>query len=232
MRAQPCASAASSQTSKHSRETQEPSDQGRLPGVRPKGRGTFKGRQLNAWSVTRPVQAMQISIRFVENGDADALHEAARESTREVFRWLPWCRPEYSLDDARTWIAKQIEARVCGSAFEFAIISPTGRFLGGCGLNHINETDRRANLGYWVRTSASGQGVATTAVRALSKWAFRHTQLERLEIVAATGNLRSQRVAEKLRAVREGVARSRLRLHHQFHDAVVYSIVRSSWPDA
>ena len=68
--------------------------------------------------------------------------------------------------------------------------------------------------------------MATAAVRALSEWAFTHTWLERLEIVAATGNLRSRRVAEKAGAVREEVARSRLRLHERFHDAVVYSIVR------
>jgi len=175
---------------------------------------------------------VQIIIRFFEEGDANALQQAARESTREVYPWLPWCHPGHSLDDARSWISKQVEARVCGTAFEFVIISLSGDFLGGCGLNHINETDRRANLGYWVRTSAAGQGVATAAVRALSTWAFTNTQLERLEIVAAAGNLRSQRVAEKAGAAREGVARSRLRLHEKFHDAVVYSIVRSSRPNA
>jgi RimJ/RimL family protein N-acetyltransferase len=175
---------------------------------------------------------VQIFIRFFEESDASALQQAARESTREVYPWLPWCHPGHSLDDARSWISTQVEARVCGAAFAFVIISQSGEFLGGCGLNHINETDRRANLGYWVRTSAAGQGVATAGVRALSTWAFTNTQVERLEIVAAAGNIRSQRVAEKARAAREGVARSRLRLHEKFHDAVVYSIIRPSTPDA
>jgi len=175
---------------------------------------------------------VQVAIRFYEADDANALQQAARESTREVYPWLPWCHPRHSLDDARSWIGKQAEARTCGTAFEFVIVSQSNDFLGACGLNHIDETDRRANLGYWVRTSAAGKGVATAAVRALATWAFDNTQLERLEIVAAAGNLRSQRVAEKAGAAREGVARSRLLLHEKFHDAVVYSIVRSSKPAA
>jgi ribosomal-protein-serine acetyltransferase len=175
---------------------------------------------------------VKVAIRFFEEDDANALQQAARESTREVYPWLPWCHPRHSLDDARSWIREQVEARARATAFQFVILSRSGDFLGGCGLNHIDETDRRANLGYWVRTSAAGKGVAPAAVRALSSWAFTNTGLERLEIVAAAGNLRSQRAAEKAGATREGVARSRLLLHEKFHDAVVYSIVRSSRRDA
>ena len=47
------------------------------------------------------------------------------------------------------------------------------------------------------------------------------------EITPDVGNLRSQRVAEAVGAHREGVLRSRLLVHGEFHDAVMYSIVRS-----
>ena len=85
---------------------------------------------------------------------------------------------------------------------------------------------RFANLGYWVRSSAAGRGVAPAAVRLLADWAFRETDLLRLEIVAAVGNRRSQRVAEKAGAIREGVLRDRLLLHGQPHDVVIYAILR------
>ena len=38
------------------------------------------------------------------------------------------------------------------------------RFLGGCGINHISRVHRFGNLGYWVRTSATGRGIAVSAV--------------------------------------------------------------------
>src|SRR5712691_5832046 len=90
-----------------------------------------------------------------------------------------------------------------------------------------DQSDHRfGNLGYWVRTSATGRGVARAAVRQLADFAFRNTELVRLEIVCAVGNQRSQRVAERAGAVREGVLRDRLLLHGQAVDAIMYSLTR------
>ena len=175
---------------------------------------------------------VKIAIRPFEEADAVPLQDAAQESSSDIYPWLLWCHPNHSIKDARSWIRATHQARDRGTAFEFAIASESGDFLGGCGLNHIRETDRNANLGYWVRSSITGQGVAPAAVQLLATWAFANTELERLEIVAAAGNLRSQRVAEKVGALRESVARSRLLLHEKFHDAVIYSIIRSSSPAA
>lgn len=171
---------------------------------------------------------MDVSIRRYEPDDATRLFEAARESTADVFPWLPWCHPEYRIEESQEWIESQVEAYRKGTEFNFAVVSEDSRFLGGCGLNRLDPAHRTANLGYWVRTSASGGGVAPRAVRALAEWAFSNTDLERLEILTAVGNRRSQRVAEKAGAHREGIARSRLLLHGRFHDAVLYSIIRSS----
>ena len=44
-----------------------------------------------------------------------------------------------------------------------------GSLLGGCGLNGVNRINRFANLGYWVRSTETGRGIATAATRALSE---------------------------------------------------------------
>jgi len=67
-------------------------------------------------------------------------------------------------------------------------------------------------------------------VHQLAEFAFRETNLVRLEIVIAVGNVRSERVAEKVGAHREGVLRSRLILYSKVYDAVMYSLVRGDWP--
>lgn len=139
---------------------------------------------------------------------------------------MPWCHPEYSIAESRNWLELQTGAFEQRTAFEFAILGEDGANLGGCGLNHIDAVNQRANLGYWVRTSAAGRGVATSAVRALRDWAFETTDLVHLEIVIAVKNLASQRVAEKAGATREGILHSRLILHATVHDAVMYSLTR------
>jgi RimJ/RimL family protein N-acetyltransferase len=167
-----------------------------------------------------------ISIRPYRLDDAAALHEAAIESVWEVRPFMPWCHPNLTLDEGRRWIEAQVSAFQARKAFEFVISAPNGRFLGGCGLNQIDGENHRANLGYWVRTSAAGCGVATTAVRQLVQWAFNNTDLVRLEVVVSTQNAASLRVAEKAGALNEGVLKKRLLLHGIWHDAVMFSFVR------
>jgi len=159
--------------------------------------------------------------------DAPAVMEAALESVAEIEPWMPWCHAGYNLELAREWIALSTRNRADGTSYEFMICDDEDRCLGACGINDFHREYPIANIGYWVRSSASGRGVAPAAVRLAVRWAFANTPLQRLEIVAATGNVRSQRVAEKAGAIREGVLRARLQLHGRLHDAVMYSIVRS-----
>ena len=166
------------------------------------------------------------SIRFYQKGDVEAIHAAALESVADVYPWMAWCHARYTLDEARQWVMLQIELARQRKAFEFVIVGDADRLLGGCGINQINSMSQFANLGYWVRTSAAGRGVAPAAVRAVAAYAFRETDLNRLEIVVAVGNTRSQRVAEKVGALREGVLRSRILLPSGPSDAVMYSLVR------
>jgi RimJ/RimL family protein N-acetyltransferase len=168
-----------------------------------------------------------IQLREPTPDDAAHLAAAVQESLPDLEPWLPWATSTYGPADAARWIGDTQRHRSEGGAHEFFIVDAAGQVLGTCGLNRIDAANRFANLGYWVRSSATGQGVAARAVGQLARWAFSHTELHRLEIIAAVGNQRSQRVAEKAGATREGVLRGRLCLHGTPHDAVVYSIMRS-----
>lgn len=170
----------------------------------------------------------KVRIRPLVAADAVAFHSAALESTAELFPWMPWCHAAYSLEEAVAWTGSREALFAAGNEYSFAILDEGGRFLGACDLNQINRTYRLANVGYWVRTAVTGRGVAPAAIRELAAFAFARTDLERLEILCAVGNVRSQRAAEKAGAVREGVLRGRLRLHDRQHDAVAYAIVRAN----
>lgn len=178
-------------------------------------------------TATSPERAPpQVLLRPYREDDVGAIYDAVRESMASIGRWQTWCHAGYSLADARAWVLWQVDAFAAGTDHEFVVTDAEGALLGACGLNAIDRAHRRANLGYWVRAAAQGRGVATAAVRRLAAWAFAHTDLVRLEIVAAVGNVASRRVAEKAGAAREGVARSRLLVHGVVHDAVIYSLVR------
>jgi len=173
-----------------------------------------------------PRPARVVRIRKYESGDAEGLFEAASESIEHVFPWLEWCHPGYRLQQASEWVKRCDSLWKDGREYNFAIVDGSNRILGGCGLNQIRHEHRLANLGYWVRRSEIGRGVATAAVQELTRFAFSETNLIRLEIVVAVANEASQRVANKAGAVREGVLAARLLLHGKPHDAVLYALLR------
>lgn len=181
-------------------------------------------------AIVPPALALEgdsIVLRPYAAADIGPQYEAVRESQVQVGRWLAWCHPDYSLADSRAWVESRPDAWRAAFEFSFVIAAKSdGRFLGGCGLNQFEWPARRANLGYWVRTSAAGRGVATAATRLLARFGLEHAALERIEIVAAVGNVASQRVAEKAGATRECLARRRLRVGDRQSDGYVFSLVR------
>ena len=140
-----------------------------------------------------------VTLRRYRAEDAEPIYRAVRESIEEISPWMPWCHERYSFDDSKTWSASRDDARAKGKEYTFVIISnDDGLPLGVCGLNHFENENRFANVGYWVRTGKTKQGVATSATFLLARFGFDELKLNRIEIVVAIENKPSQRVAEKL----------------------------------
>jgi RimJ/RimL family protein N-acetyltransferase len=157
--------------------------------------------------------------------DASLALAAIRESMDSVGRWMPWCHADYDAHDSAAWIDKCQASWRRGDAYEFAIFDGAQRYVGGVGLNQIDHVNNRSNLGYWIRASRQGQGFAPAAARCAVAFGFETVRLTRIEIVAACDNFASCRVAEKLGALREGMARNRLVLAGKPVAAFVYSLV-------
>jgi RimJ/RimL family protein N-acetyltransferase len=166
-------------------------------------------------------------LRAFRADDVDAIFDAVIESKPQLGQWLSWCHPNYSIQDTIEFLSKREEAFRNEGEHGFAVIErATNRLVGACGINQIEKAALRANLGYWMRTTATRRGYAVQATLLVARWALTSFGLERIEIVAAVGNEYSQRVAIKAGATREGIARRRLRVHDVQHDAVVFSLVR------
>ena len=154
------------------------------------------------------------------------MYEAIRESIAEISPWLPFAHDGYSLNEARDFLKRCPQNWKKDTEYVFSITDARdGSYLGTCGLNRVDTENGRSNLGYWIRTSRTGEGIAPAVTVLLAKWGFRALKLRRIEIIVATGNKRSQRVAEKAGAQREGVLRQRIKINDRMHDAVMYSLI-------
>lgn len=174
----------------------------------------------------------RITLRPIETRDAAVIYHAVLESADNLAPWMPWYHAEYSLQDTRTWCKAAQRNWQEGLSFDFALMAATDKtFLGICGLNHINPDDGCANLGFWVRSSHTGKGIATTAALLVARFGFEELGLNRIEIVAARYNYISQRVAEKTGAIWEGVQRGRLKVREKIYDAVMFSLLPEDLAD-
>jgi len=168
----------------------------------------------------------KILLRPYQKNDLDDIYQAIRESLKEMGKWLPFAHPNYNIKETREWLNKRDKEWKQGITYDFGIFdAKDGSFIGGCGLNGISLIMRHANLGYWVRTSRIGEGVAPAATRLLAKWAFDVIGLTRVEVLVAVGNKKSLRAALKSGAKKEGILRNRLVMYGKACDAVMHSIV-------
>ncbi len=165
-------------------------------------------------------------VRPFMASDAPSFLAAVQASHRELMAWLPWCTPAYALADAEAWISFTLRVWQESGDRPFGIFdAASGEVVGGAGINRIDHAHRTGNIGYWVATPHTRRGVARFAARAMARFGFSELGLTRLEIVALPGNAASIRVAEAMGAQRECLARNRVWLHGQAHDAVVFSLV-------
>ena len=146
----------------------------------------------------------------------------------EIPRWTS-VPQRYTLADARAYMLQRYDAIHTGTAAPFAIVEPGDdrHLLGSISLMRFDWANCRAEVGYWLARDARGQGHATRAVRLISSWGFSALSLERVELLAATGNLASQRVAERSGYRREALLRSYLRGKTGRQDMIMFALLRS-----
>lgn len=158
--------------------------------------------------------------------DADETYTAVRESLTDLKPWMSWAHEGYSLSDSKEFIRITRARWEDGTLFAFAITeAKSGSVLGGCSLSHIHPVYHLCNLGYWVRTSRRGEGIAVRATRLAARYAFEKVGLIRVEIVMAVNNTASRRVAEKAGAHYEGILHNRMVVGREIYDAHMYSLI-------
>jgi RimJ/RimL family protein N-acetyltransferase len=168
----------------------------------------------------------RLVIRPPADSHIDGLFAAVQESLESIRPWLAWYYSGYSWDDTALWINNVPIAWREDREYSFVILDrANGELLGTIGINQLDRRNRRANLGYFVRTSATNRGIATEATKLLARFGFERLGLKRIEIVAAVGNVASQKVAHKIGATREGIARKRSNVGGKQLDTVMFSLV-------
>ncbi len=168
-------------------------------------------------------------LRLLEEADAGELFALTDRERDDLAEWLPWPPAIRTPDDTLGFIRATRCQIGANDGLHLAIVDG-GAIAGIAGFHRIDWINRATSVGYWLAPASRGRGLVTAAVRALADHAFGPWALERVELEAAVGNVRSRAVAERLGFREEGVRRHAERVGERWLDIVVYAVLASEWP--
>jgi RimJ/RimL family protein N-acetyltransferase len=160
------------------------------------------------------------------------LKEAVDSSLDELRQWLPWALNEPQTVEEKVQLLRRFRAQFdLGEDFVYGLFSrDESEVVGGSGF-HRRVGEGAFEIGYWIRSSRAGQGLATEATAALTRIGFEVCEVDRIEIHCEPENERSLRIPRKLGYAEE--ARLRRRLYPapggEPRDVVVFSLFRDAY---
>jgi RimJ/RimL family protein N-acetyltransferase len=147
-----------------------------------------------------------LRLRPFQDDDVRGIVDACRDP--DTARFIPHIPVPYQEEDARRYLALTREWARDGSRIALAIADErTDELVGAIDVRVADE----GTIGYWIRPEARNRGVATRALRLLSRWAVEQAGVRRLQLTTHPENQASQRVAEKAGFQRIGALERQLR---------------------
>ena len=137
-----------------------------------------------------------------------------------------------TVDDMRGWVTDILSRERQGTDLPFVVIHlASGRVAGATRFLNIKPDDRGLEVGgTWYGLEFQRTAVNTECKYLLFKHAFEALGCIRVQLKTDSRNERSQRVIERIGAVKEGVLRNHMILPDgYFRHSVFYSILDSEW---
>jgi RimJ/RimL family protein N-acetyltransferase len=140
----------------------------------------------------------RLVIRSPCPSDGPEVYAAVRESIDELTPWMAWPKEHRTASDSEASARKARVAFLARSELRFHFyLKGTDTLVGIGGLQGIDWDVPKFEIGYWCRTSLTGNGYITEAVKAITSIAFDALGARRVEIRCDPRNRKSARVAER-----------------------------------
>jgi [ribosomal protein S5]-alanine N-acetyltransferase len=179
--------------------------------------------QLPTWPTTPPACG-SVVLRAFTDGDAHLAVELGEDPYIPLIGSLP-AHP--TAGQALEWIHRQRGQLAEGQRLSFAIAdAESDNAVGAIGLGLRDLPAGRATSGYAVSPLHRGRGIATSALKALTAFAWTIPGLYRVELYIEPWNTSSIHVAEAAGYQREGLLRCHQEIGGARRDMLLYATTR------
>lgn len=176
-----------------------------------------------------PLEGPRIILRPLQESDADALVEAARDG--ELWNLPFTVVPSPSTIDH--YLASALEGRAAGSVQPFAtLLRATGQVIGCTRFWKIDRHNRKLEIGStWIASRWQRSFVNTEAKYLMLRHAFEDMACVRVQFTTDEINHKSRAAILRLGAQQEGVVRhERIMPDGRKRNSVRFSIIDDEWP--
>ena len=167
-------------------------------------------------------------ISLLETKDAEFLYDLIDRNREHLGEWLKIPGMTLHADDSRRFI-ERTRLRYANSEGYWLGIWQGKELMGSIGYLYIDQDNRKTEIGYWLGQEYEGKGLITKAIKALIYYAFDELNLNKVEIGAASDNLKSRRIPEKLGFRQEGELRDYEYINGKYLNRVIYGMRASEW---
>jgi ribosomal-protein-serine acetyltransferase len=178
----------------------------------------------------------ELSLRLHEPRYAEEVYEAVMANREHISRWMPFICDSYDLESSREHARGSLQGFAEQTKITLTVLEH-GKVVGSTGwTDWVQQSlfDGRleyasADIGYWLSRDATGRGLMTRAVRAMTTLAFEECGLKRLTIRAEPENEASWRVAERAGYQYEGLLRGVATFDGRVVNHKLYAMLAEEW---
>ncbi|NDV47729.1 N-acetyltransferase [Paludibacter sp. 221] len=168
----------------------------------------------------------QITLKEISLDEVQPIFTTLVRERNYFSEWLPFVEYTKEVSDTLMFVEQTIHGDpnnlTCAIYFE-------NQFVGLVGLKDTDVSNNKTEIGYWLSEGFQKRGIMTRACRAIIEYAFDEMGMNRVQLKAATGNIKSQQVAERLGFKREGIEREGELHSRGYVDLVVFGVLKSEW---
>jgi ribosomal-protein-serine acetyltransferase len=169
-----------------------------------------------------------ISIVPARPAHAAALAMLIQQNREHLREFLPAVVELASLAEATNYLEAAAAWADDGEILEWYLFSGA-ELCGSIRVKDIDQSDRKAKIGYFLGSQFEGKGIMTASVRIILDYCFATLQLNRIELHCAATNAASQALALRLGFTLEGVLRQDEWLNGAFVDQHVYGLLSAEF---
>ena len=140
--------------------------------------------------------------------------------------WLPFVELTKDISFTNQFIENYLNSDKINLTFA---ITYQKKFAGLIGLKDTDTDNQKTEIGYWLSENQQGFGIITRSCKTLINYIFQSNNINRIQIKAATENLKSRAIPERLGFTFEGIEREGELHNRGFVDLAIYGLLKNEW---